>query len=140
MPQAALASGECSAGYPDAQRLTAPDSSGGATLVPVVTGFVAHDASGRVTTLGRGGSDLTAAVLGAAEAIGLLQPPGVAVDFIVAACENMVRHRGCLCAALAKSLALVRNLLSVLFSPFLSLPFDSQLSIYLSVSRPLSWH
>jgi leucyl aminopeptidase len=85
-----------------------------------------------------------AAVLGAAEAIGLLQPPGVAVDFIVAACENMVRHGpaspGCLCAALAKSLALVRNLLSVLFCPFLSLPFDSQLSIYLSVSRPQPWH
>lgn len=35
----------------------------------------------------------SAAVLGAAQAIGLLQPPGVAVDFIVAACENMVRAR-----------------------------------------------
>jgi aspartate kinase len=35
-------------------------------LVAVVTGFIAHDERGRVTTLGRGGSDLTAAVLGAA--------------------------------------------------------------------------
>ena len=36
--------------------------------VPVVTGFVAKDAIGRATTLGRNGSDLTAAVL--AEALG----------------------------------------------------------------------
>ncbi|HEX6201782.1 MAG TPA: aspartate kinase, partial [Thermoanaerobaculia bacterium] len=36
-----------------------------APLVAVVTGFVAADASGRVTTLGRGGSDYTAALLGA---------------------------------------------------------------------------
>lgn len=35
-------------------------------LVPVVTGFIAQDDKGHVTTLGRGGSDLTAAVLGAA--------------------------------------------------------------------------
>lgn len=33
--------------------------------VPVVTGFIAADAEGRTTTLGRGGSDLTAAILGA---------------------------------------------------------------------------
>jgi aspartate kinase len=38
----------------------------GAPFVAVVTGFIAHDEYGHVTTLGRGGSDLTAAVLGAA--------------------------------------------------------------------------
>ena len=34
-------------------------------IVPVVTGFIGHDSQGRVTTLGRGGSDLTATCLGA---------------------------------------------------------------------------
>jgi aspartate kinase len=34
--------------------------------LPVVTGFVGRDARGRTTTLGRGGSDLTATLLGAA--------------------------------------------------------------------------
>mmetsp|Transcript_20205 Transcript_20205/g.61612 ORF Transcript_20205/g.61612 Transcript_20205/m.61612 type:complete len:515 (-) Transcript_20205:152-1696(-) len=34
--------------------------------VPVVTGFIGKDLQGRVTTLGRGGSDLTASLLGAA--------------------------------------------------------------------------
>jgi aspartate kinase len=34
--------------------------------VPVVTGFIAGDSEGRITTLGRGGSDYTAAILGAA--------------------------------------------------------------------------
>ena len=34
--------------------------------VPIVTGFIGHDDRGRITTLGRGGSDLTATVLGAA--------------------------------------------------------------------------
>ncbi len=33
-------------------------------IVPVVTGFVAADFRGRITTLGRGGSDYTAAILG----------------------------------------------------------------------------
>ena len=33
---------------------------------PIVTGFIAKDAEGSITTLGRGGSDLTASVLGAA--------------------------------------------------------------------------
>ncbi|WP_457555031.1 aspartate kinase [Candidatus Pyrohabitans sp.] len=32
--------------------------------VPVVTGFIAGDEKGRITTLGRGGSDYTAAILG----------------------------------------------------------------------------
>ena len=39
---------------------------GEAPEVPVVTGFIAKDRAGRITTLGRGGSDLTASVLGAA--------------------------------------------------------------------------
>jgi aspartate kinase len=34
--------------------------------VPVVTGFIGADEKGRITTLGRGGSDYTAAILGAA--------------------------------------------------------------------------
>jgi len=34
--------------------------------VAVVTGFIAHDSEGRITTLGRGGSDLTATAIGAA--------------------------------------------------------------------------
>ncbi len=34
--------------------------------VPVITGYIAHDASGSITTLGRGGSDFSAAIFGAA--------------------------------------------------------------------------
>ena len=34
--------------------------------IPVVTGFIAGDDQGRITTLGRGGSDYTAAILGSA--------------------------------------------------------------------------
>ena len=34
--------------------------------VPVITGFIAKDSNGFITTLGRGGSDLTATVIGAA--------------------------------------------------------------------------
>lgn len=34
--------------------------------VTVVTGFIAHDVNGKITTLGRGGSDLTATTIGAA--------------------------------------------------------------------------
>lgn len=36
------------------------------TFTPIVTGYIAHDREGRITTLGRGGSDLTASVIGAA--------------------------------------------------------------------------
>ncbi|MEM3737695.1 MAG: aspartate kinase [Candidatus Bathyarchaeia archaeon] len=36
------------------------------SLTPVVTGFIAADQNGVVTTLGRGGSDLTATILGSA--------------------------------------------------------------------------
>ncbi|MDR0553280.1 MAG: aspartate kinase [Treponema sp.] len=35
-------------------------------LTPVVTGFIARDANGNITTLGRGGSDLSATVIAAA--------------------------------------------------------------------------
>jgi aspartate kinase len=35
-------------------------------IVAVVTGFIGHDPNGKITTLGRGGSDLTATALGAA--------------------------------------------------------------------------
>lgn len=37
-----------------------------AGVLPVVTGFIAKDPGGNITTLGRGGSDLTATVIGAA--------------------------------------------------------------------------
>ncbi|MBO4705220.1 MAG: aspartate kinase [Spirochaetaceae bacterium] len=40
--------------------------SGKSDEIPVVTGFIAKDANGYITTLGRGGSDLTATMLGAA--------------------------------------------------------------------------
>ena len=40
-----------------------------AMMVPVVTGFVGADPNNRITTLGRGGSDLTATILGAALAV-----------------------------------------------------------------------
>ncbi|MFH1590726.1 MAG: aspartate kinase [archaeon] len=36
------------------------------SYTPIITGFLAKDANGDVTTLGRGGSDLTASVIGAA--------------------------------------------------------------------------
>ena len=35
-------------------------------VVPVVTGFIGKDSAGNITTLGRGGSDYTAAIIGAA--------------------------------------------------------------------------
>eukprot|EP01035_Chromulina_nebulosa_P016884 gene16884-22372_t len=35
-------------------------------IVPVITGFIGHDSKGRITTLGRGGSDLTATIVGSA--------------------------------------------------------------------------
>ena len=34
-------------------------------IVAIVTGFIGHDPNGKITTLGRGGSDLTATALGA---------------------------------------------------------------------------
>ena len=43
-----------------------PYKSGKDNAIPVVTGFIAKDKKGYITTLGRGGSDLTATMLGAA--------------------------------------------------------------------------
>jgi aspartate kinase len=43
-----------------------PYTSGKDKTVPIVTGFIAKDKNGCITTLGRGGSDLTATVLGSA--------------------------------------------------------------------------
>ena len=40
--------------------------SAGGQPIPIVTGFIAKDSSGFITTLGRGGSDLTATVIGSA--------------------------------------------------------------------------
>ncbi len=39
---------------------------GAENAIPIVTGFIAKDAKGNITTLGRGGSDLTATMIGAA--------------------------------------------------------------------------
>ena len=39
---------------------------GSVDAIPIVTGFIAKDAKGIITTLGRGGSDLTATMIGAA--------------------------------------------------------------------------
>ena len=50
---------------PDAPRLLA-ESLGRHRPIPVVTGFLGRTADGRITTLGRGGSDYSAALLGAA--------------------------------------------------------------------------
>eukprot|EP00624_Nannochloropsis_granulata_P000129 evm.model.NODE_10460_length_6450_cov_19.326511.1 len=43
------------------------------SMVAVVTGFIGHDPEGRITTLGRGGSDLTASTLGAAVPVDEIQ-------------------------------------------------------------------
>ena len=39
---------------------------GDSNAIPIVTGFIAKDKKGNITTLGRGGSDLTATMIGAA--------------------------------------------------------------------------
>ncbi|TFJ87241.1 hypothetical protein NSK_001573 [Nannochloropsis salina CCMP1776] len=43
------------------------------SMVAVVTGFIGHDSEGRITTLGRGGSDLTASTIGAAVPVDEIQ-------------------------------------------------------------------
>ena len=50
--------------YPAVNTIIPPLVAAG--VLPVVTGFIAKDAEGNITTLGRGGSDLTATVIGAA--------------------------------------------------------------------------
>lgn len=47
--------------------------------IPIVTGFLAHDSDGNLTTLGRNGSDLTASVL--AEALAPASPDSVEIQF-----------------------------------------------------------
>lgn len=42
-------------------------------IVPVITGFIGQDDKGRITTLGRGGSDLTATVVGSAYPVDEIQ-------------------------------------------------------------------
>jgi aspartate kinase len=42
-------------------------------VVAVVTGFIGHDPNGKITTLGRGGSDLTATALGSALSVDEIQ-------------------------------------------------------------------
>ena len=59
-------------------------------IVPVVTGFLGHDEKGRITTLGRGGSDLTATVLGAGLAVDEVQV-WKDVDGIMTADPRLVR-------------------------------------------------
>src|SRR5258707_1341997 len=48
------------------RRLGAGLRRGSRSAIPVVTGFIGATADGRTTTLGRDGSDYTAAILGAA--------------------------------------------------------------------------
>jgi aspartate kinase len=56
---------EAAVDYPATRRLTKSVlESLGLAAVPVVTGFIASTAAGETTLLGRGGSDLTAAVVG----------------------------------------------------------------------------
>ncbi len=43
-----------------------PYKNGEENQIPIVTGFIAKDLKGNITTLGRGGSDLTATIIGAA--------------------------------------------------------------------------
>jgi aspartate kinase len=52
--------------WQDIPKSFAAYTSGTDTAIPVVTGFIAKDRAGHITTLGRGGSDLTATMLGAA--------------------------------------------------------------------------
>ncbi|WP_273464823.1 aspartate kinase, partial [Treponema berlinense] len=46
---------------------------GGQKEIPIVTGFIAKDKNGVITTLGRGGSDLSATMLGAALGVDEIQ-------------------------------------------------------------------
>lgn len=43
-----------------------PYTSGASDEIPIVTGFIAKDKKGEITTLGRGGSDLSATIIGCA--------------------------------------------------------------------------
>ncbi|MBQ9630880.1 MAG: aspartate kinase, partial [Treponema sp.] len=47
--------------------------SGKEDAIPIVTGFIAKDKNGTITTLGRGGSDLTATIIGSALGVDEIQ-------------------------------------------------------------------
>jgi aspartate kinase len=60
-------------------------------VVAVVTGFIGHDPNGKITTLGRGGSDLTATALGAALGLEEIQV-WKDVDGILSSDPRLVPH------------------------------------------------
>jgi aspartate kinase len=60
-------------------------------VVAVVTGFIGHDPNGRITTLGRGGSDLTATAIGASCGLDEIQV-WKDVDGILSADPRMVEN------------------------------------------------
>lgn len=61
------------------------------SIVAVVTGFIGHDPKGKITTLGRGGSDLTATQLGASLGIDEIQV-WKDVDGILSSDPRLVPH------------------------------------------------
>jgi aspartate kinase len=60
-------------------------------VVAVVTGFIGHDPTGKITTLGRGGSDLTATAIGAALGLDEIQV-WKDVDGILTSDPRMVKN------------------------------------------------
>eukprot|EP01039_Chlorochromonas_danica_P006131 gene6131-6751_t len=60
-------------------------------IVPVITGFIGHEEKGRITTLGRGGSDLTATVVGTAVPVHEIQV-WKDVDGIMTADPRLVKN------------------------------------------------
>lgn len=60
-------------------------------VVAVVTGFIGHDPKGKITTLGRGGSDLTATAIGAACGLDEIQV-WKDVDGILSADPRLVKN------------------------------------------------
>lgn len=61
------------------------------SIVAIVTGFIGHEPSGKITTLGRGGSDLTATQIGAALKIDEIQV-WKDVDGILSTDPRLVPH------------------------------------------------
>ena len=51
--------------------------------MPIITGFIGKDDKGRITTVGRGGSDLTATMFGAAAKADEIQVWKVNFDFVL---------------------------------------------------------
>ena len=56
-----------------ARQVLAPARRRGRQVIPVVTGFIGSTADGRTTTLGRNGSDYTAAIVGAAVGASIIE-------------------------------------------------------------------